>query len=473
MPYQTEPERRRRRRSSLSAQPPAQDGVLGPAGARVRTGLAAASALDTARVLAMVGVPALAQGAVLRRPAAVAAVAALDGDRRAVRLLQRLRERYDTDALALRTPGRDVVMLLSAQAADRVLDGTPVPYSPATVEKRAALSHFQPTGVLISDGPLRARRRALNEAVLDTDLPMHRLAAVITTVAQQEMTPLLSRPGRIEWRDFAAAYWRLVRRIVLGDDARDDVALIALLDALRRDANWAYLRPRRHVLFHRFRLRLATHLDLAEPGSLAWLLAQQDVAPDVDPYGQVPHWLFAFDAAGATAFRTLALLSTHAPQRRQVREELAAWDPAGPPMLPYLSACVLETVRLWPTTLAVLRESTAVTVWDQTSLPRGTSFVIFSALLNRDGEHLPDADRFQPDRWLDGEAATGTTLIPFSAGPAACPGRNLVLQTVTAALAALLRGHDLRLHARTKIAADLPLPYTLGHTGLGFTVTPA
>ncbi|MFD0599604.1 cytochrome P450 [Catellatospora coxensis] len=302
---------------------------------------------------------------------------------------------------------------------------------------------------------------------------MHRLAEVISAVARQEMTPLLSRPGRVEWRDFAGAFWRLVRRIVLGDEARDDVGLNALLDDLRRDANWAYLRPRRHVLFHRFRLRLATHLDLAEPGSLAGLLAEQDTAPDVDPYGQVPHWLFAFDAAGATAFRTLALLSTHASQRRRVREELAAWDPAGPPLLPYLSACVLEAVRLWPTTLAVLRESTAVTVWDQTTLPRGTSFVIFSALLNRDGEHLPDADRFQPDRWLDGQAATGPTLIPFSAGPAACPGRNLVLQTVTAALAALLLEHDLRLHARTRIAADRPLPYTLGHTELGFTVTPA
>lgn len=165
------------------------------------------------------------------------------------------------------------------------------------------------------------------------------------------------------------------------------------------------------------------------------------------------------------------MLSTHAPQRRGVRDEPAALDPAGPPR--YLAACVLDTVRLWPTTLAILRESTAVTMWDGIPLPRGTSFVIHSALLNRDEAYLPGADRFQPELWLDGGPGPAATVVPFSAGPAVCPGRSLVLQTVTASLAALLRDHDLRLLARTRLDAGSPLPFTLPHTSIGFTITPA
>lgn len=466
MPQRAQADRRRRDTDPDATRPeefpPPQAG----------TRLTAASALETARVLSEVLLPTVAQGVILRRPAAVGAAAALDSDRHAVRLLQRLRERHDTDALALRVAGRDVVLLLTPRAATRVLAGTPVPYRTATTEKRASLAHFQPTGVLISDGPLRAERRAFHEAVLETDLPVHRLADRITAAARQEMSTLLTGRDRLEWPAFSAAFWRLVRRIVLGDGARTDVELTDLLDALRRDANWAYLRPRRAGLLHRFRLRLATHLDRAEPGSLAALLAEQRVRPGLDPYGQVPHWLFAYDAAAASAFRTLALLSTHATNRRRVRDELAALDPAGGPY-PYLGACVLDTVRLWPTTLAILRESTAVTMWDATPLARGTSFVIYTPLLNRDAAYVPAADRFQPERWLDGSAAHSGALVPFSAGPAVCPGRSLVLQTVTAALAALLREHDLRLLARARLDAGSPLPYTLGHTSIKFTIAPA
>lgn len=54
-------------------------------------------------------------------------------------------------------------------------------------------------------------------------------------------------------------------------------------------------------------------------------------------------------------------------------------------------------------------------------------------------------------------------IVPFSAGPAACPGRDLVLYTVTAFLAALLRStHGLAL-TRPRLSPGRPLPQTLDH----------
>jgi cytochrome P450 len=55
---------------------------------------------------------------------------------------------------------------------------------------------------------------------------------------------------------------------------------------------------------------------------------------------------------------------------------------------------------------------------------------------------LPDANRFAPEIWLDGDESYQRPLIPFSAGPAGCPGRNLVLLTTSMLIAQLLEHLD-------------------------------
>src|SRR5690606_31988282 len=100
---------------------------------------------------------------------------------------------------------------------------------------------------------------------------------------------------------------------------------------------------------------------------------------------------------------------------------------------PYLRACVLESLRLWPTTPLVLRDTVADTTWETGTLPAGTGMVIFAPFFHRDDERLPYAHRFAPEVWLGEDHAGGAIplgdwpLIPFSRGPAICPARNLVL----------------------------------------------
>jgi hypothetical protein len=121
----------------------------------------------------------------------VALAERLDADRRAVRLLQRLTARYGPGPLRLRVPGRSVGLVLSPEDVRRVLSGSPEPFAVANREKRGALSHFQPHGVLVSHGQLRADRRQVNEDVLDTHRPVHRLAKAITAKVLDEARPLL------------------------------------------------------------------------------------------------------------------------------------------------------------------------------------------------------------------------------------------------------------------------------------------
>ena len=117
---------------------------------------------------------------------------------------------------------------------------------------------------------------------------------------------------------------------------------------------------------------------------------------------------------------------------------------------------MLEAVRLWPTTPMILRETTEQTSWG----PAGTTVLIFAPFFHRDPD-LPYADRFEPDIWLDGTAGRNPALVPFSAGPAVCPGRDLVQFCASTMLANLLRDHRFEQASGPVLSPDRPLPATL------------
>jgi cytochrome P450 len=418
---------------------------------RVRSPAVRIGVVDTLRCAMGVLVPMLAQGVIRRRPRIVRLAQRFDLERRGAELLHRLRFRHGSGPLRLAVPGRSVAVVLDAADAERLLTGSPDPFAPATTEKVAALRHFQPHGVLASRGPARAVRRTANERALDAGRPMHHAADAIVTKIRDEVATLDG--DVLGWPGFAPMFDRIIRRVVLGDAARDDTDLTSELNHLRDAANWAYLRPRDERRRVRFQNRVDGYVARADPESLVGALPRD---PASDPAGQVPHWLFAFDAAGITAFRTLALLGSDPARRAR-----AAADTG--PLLPYVRACVLDTVRLWPTTLVVLRESTRDTDWGGTVLRRGTTFVIPSAFHHRDPTATPHADEFVPEEWTGADVHPRMSVFPFSAGPAVCPGRDVVLLTVGTVVSAVLRRFpDLR-------AVDPlrpPLPGTLDHTSL-------
>jgi hypothetical protein len=235
-------------------------------------------------------VPLAARGAIIRRQRVVAVAERVDADRRLVRTLQRLRARYGAVPLALRLPRR-IVVVLGDDDLQRVLDASPDPFATGTREKRAALARFEPHGLLISDAADRPDRRRWNEAVLDTAEPVHHLAAAMTAVVRQQARSLLAQVdaagGALDWPAFTTAWFRVVRRVTLGDAARDDTELTDLLARLRAQANWAMFAPRRSDLTAAFLDRLRAHLDRAEPGSLVAVAAATPAEPHTAALDQV------------------------------------------------------------------------------------------------------------------------------------------------------------------------------------------
>ncbi|MBP0445248.1 cytochrome P450 [Roseomonas sp. SSH11] len=403
-----------------------------------RSSLPRASFAETAGFLSSVVLPLLGKGVILRRPPVVAMAQRLELDRRAVETVQGLRERHGDGPLLLPVPGHPYALILSPSHVSRVLELSPQPYAAASDEKRASLSHFEPHGVLVSDDKARQARRPYNEAILDEPCPMHRLAERFLAVVEDEALELTDAADyftELNWDRFAVGWWRMARRVVLGEGARDDHKVTDLLARLRADANWAFLFPRRRWLHARFLERLDEHLRRAEPGSLAAVIRETPAAKGTDPLGQVPQWLFALDGLARATFRTLALLGTHASIRARAEAEIQG---SGPRELPFLRACVLDTLRLWPTTPVILRQAQRDVEWEAGTLRKGTGIIIFSPFFHRDETRLPQAHRFAPEEWLEGRPED-QGLVPFSDGAVRCPGRHISLMLSSMMLAALLR----------------------------------
>jgi cytochrome P450 len=439
-----------------------------------RSPLPRATLPDALGALSTVLVPTIAKGPIIRRPAAVALAERFELDDKAVRFMAHLRERYGRGPVVVSLPGLRLALVLDPQDVHAVLEGAPEPFAPASTLKRSALSHFQPHNVLISSGPERQHRRAYHEEVLEFPRPLHSLADRFAGVVWEESTGLFARVGRggvLDWPTFAQTWFRVVRRVVFGDRAADDVQVTAMIDRLRADANWAFIKPKRRGLRERFLGRVTRYLARAEPGSLAHLMAAKPATNDpvTKPEQQVPQWLFAFDPAGMTTFRALALLTTHLEHEERARDEIAASAEGRAPLLPFLRASILESLRLWPTTPMVLRTTTAETSWDERgTLPAGTEVLIYAPFFHRDRTRLTFADRFAPELWDRERTTSDWPLIPFSSGPAACPGQMLVLHTTATMLSALLAERRFRLLPPVPLDPRRALPGTLDNYRLRF-----
>ncbi|BBZ62778.1 cytochrome P450 monooxygenase [Mycolicibacterium monacense] len=361
--------------------------------------------------------------------------------------MQQLREQFGAGPVELVLPGRRMVVVLDPDDVRRVLAGAPEPFHPANREERKSLEWSQ--------------RRDLDDAALDSGAEMHRLAGAfgdVIAAEARELTDEVTARGTMDANQFMAAWWRIVRRIALGDRARDDDEITDALLRLRRARNWSFLSMPHYRTRARFLERLYDYVEDPQIGTLA---AAVPASGAVDPVGPLPQWLFAFDAAGIAQLRALAVLATHPAAMARAIEDAA--EPDRLRLRPFLRACVLESVRLWPTTPTILRETTE----------KGAGLMIVTPAFHRDPKLLPFANDFVPDIWLDGRARSYPQLVPFSAGPAECPGRNLALFTTSTLLANLLSALDFRISSMPHLSPDEPLPVTLNQHGLEFAVVTA
>ncbi len=380
-------------------------------------GLPRASLLENLRFNAVVVIPNAVQGIFRRRRTAVAAATRAGIDGQAVGLLAAMARSYERSPVWVRVARDNAVLLLDPADVEAVLHAAPEPYASDPPAKRDGMAAFQPDAVTISRGALWRNRRRFTEAVLrgHGKLPRGWVA-----ICEEELDRVLTGPvaiaaGELDWNSFHGVLQRLARRLILGVGAAEDERLTELLEELMSEANGlpGETGPRVDELED----LIAAHVDRAERGTLAARFSSAPSDARTNAVGQVPHWLFAIgDTLAINTFRALAVVGSDHEVLAAARSNRG-----------YLGACLQEAMRLWPTTPMLSRETTEDVELRGVVVPAGTQVVISNLFGHRDRDRIPYADRFAPEEWLDGEAASDPAFNHFSRGPQGCPGASIAL----------------------------------------------
>jgi len=399
-----------------------------------------AGVVDGVRFTAQVGLPNVVQGLFKKRPIVATAASAAKVDAMGHLLVESMVKRYGPGPFYVRVGADQALLLHDPTDIEFVLSQSPDPFASDPEAKRKGMSAFQPDALTLSRGDVWRNRRAFAERVLATGKPLHPLAPSFVRVVDDAAKAIIRREA-LDFTDLNLAFQRITRRVVFGDEASDDVRITDLLGDLMAAGNKTPGKPA--AGYDEFLARIQAYVDHPAADSLVGLFADAPHDGATHPAGQVVHWLFAMgDTLPANLFRTLLVLATHPEPLHEVRTELAdvdlneADDLAG---LDFLGGCILDTMRLWPTTPLFGRVTTRdVEFPGGEVLKANTQVLIDNAFNHRNGARISYAHRFAPGEWAGGDAGESWLFNFFSHGPQGCPGAGLSVFLGQAFLAKLL-----------------------------------
>ncbi|CAN9255750.1 unnamed protein product [Alternaria alternata] len=120
--------------------------------------------------------------------------------------------------------------------------------------------------------------------------------------------------------------------------------------------------------------------------------------------------------------------------------------------LPFLNACIRETLRLLPPANGKTAQRTAPSCSIAgTYIPAGTIVSADLYTIQRSSQYFNDPASFRPERWLEGAEKNGfdgdnrSASRPFLIGSRACIGRHMAQQSIRLIMARLLWRYDFEL----------------------------
>lgn len=379
------------------------------------------------------------------------------------------------DLVRLRLGPLDLYLVNSPALVRQVLTDA------ATYERGLQADRFRiffGEGLLISDGPLHLRNRRLVQPAFHrqriaayADVMCEEAAAMTARwregeqiAADDELMELTLRVvGRTLFSTALGAEVvdEVVRSVPLvldgvGRRARDPFGVVKMLPtAGNREFNAAILRLRDVVdrIVGQYRSSGTDHGDMVS----MLLLAKDAETGEQLTDAQVRDEVITMLAAGTeTTANTVAwvlhVLGERPDLEQRVHAEVdtvlggRAVTLADVPGLALVRRMISESLRLYPQAPMLMRMTTRPTTLGGTELSEGTSVLLPLYAMHRDPAVYPDADVFDPDRWV----AEGTTdamkpsFVPFGAGRHQCIGEAFAWTEAAIVIAAVAQGWRLR-----------------------------
>jgi cytochrome P450 len=395
------------------------------------------------------------------------------------------------DRVLLRVLGRSVMLLSHPDDIERVLV-----HDRESFGRSAELRKLRPIfgrGLLASDGDLWSRQRTL----IQPSFQPNAIARYSSTMldAARRLT-LTWRAG--ETRDIHADMMQYTReticRVIFGDefathqpgiaaavsmvfgDLRSEILYLPIwrrlplararrwnraVRLLERTLRSAIAARHAAIAAHHADADAGVEQDAAHDDLLAALLAARGPDGEAMPDQQVLDEILTFFLAGhETTALSLTwaayLLAQHPDVQDRMREEIRAVTQGSElcaehyPKLRWTAAILKEATRLYPPVWSMGREAITDTVLDGHPVAKGTDVWICLHRLHRDARWFPEPERFQPERWLQGQTQKPFTYLPFGVGPRVCIGQRFALMETVLGLAAMVS------HFRLTVTDDVP-----------------
>ncbi|XP_061391258.1 cytochrome P450 CYP12A2-like [Musca vetustissima] len=190
------------------------------------------------------------------------------------------------------------------------------------------------------------------------------------------------------------------------------------------------------------------------------------------------------DTTSTTFTGLLLCLATNPEKQEKLRQEVrkllphkdSEFNEAVFKNMPYLRACIKESLRVYPLTVGNARVPINDVVLSGYRVPKGTRVTMISTSLLKDDTHYPRAKEFLPERWLrpskaETENATNECpmnalkasspfiYLPFGFGSRSCIGRRIVEMELEMGIARLIRNYHVEFNYPTRNAFKSLLIY--------------
>ena len=196
---------------------------------------------------------------------------------------------------------------------------------------------------------------------------------------------------------------------------------------------------------------------------------------------ELQHQIFTFLAAGHETTSnllnwTLYLLDRNPKVQSKIRDEVRSFDEDNITSeslqgLVYLEAVIKESLRLYPPVPSLVRVAKEEDEIDGHYIPKGAIVPAFQYLVQRNESYWPDAERFEPSRFLDPDfkkSYTPFSYFPFSGGPRQCIGEGFAYIEAKIILAHFLKHYKFEISNSQNIGSQAavtlrPRPDLMGH----------
>jgi len=139
------------------------------------------------------------------------------------------------------------------------------------------------------------------------------------------------------------------------------------------------------------------------------------------------------------------LLGTHPEAAARLQAELAPFEGRSltaddMPALPWTTAVVKETLRLYPPAWLLGRASVGEVQIGPHTLPAGTTVIIPVITMHADPLRFAAPEAFRPERWLGGFKPGRWDYLPFGGGARVCVGNHFAMMEAALILATMYQG---------------------------------